>query len=157
MDGVFTYHGLLYTTFNNLGVKMDAYENVNNQLILRDYMPTNESVWTSKQHSGDIKIVSNVNADYMHNVVMNDTSRIINGVFYHNNFADYVLDSTQNFVDGTIIVQPNANVDFTKNWVYVDRLENNFFNYRISIDDASLENIKYILKFSLFNYNLSLR
>jgi hypothetical protein len=41
--------------------------------------------------------------------------------------------------------------------VYVDRLENNFFNYRIAIDDASLENIKYILKFSLFNYNLSLR
>ena len=28
---------------------------------------------------------------------------------------------------------------------------------RIAIDDASLENIKYILKFSLFNYNLSLR
>ena len=157
MDGVFTYHGLLYTTFNNLGVKMDAYENVNNQLVLRDYMPTNVSVWTSRQHSGDIEIVSNVNADYMHNVVMNDTSRILNGVFYHNNFADYVLDSTQNFLDGDIIVQPNANVDFTKNWVYVDRLENNFFNYRIAIDDASLENIKYILKFSLFNYNLSLR
>ena len=157
MDGVFTYHGLLYTTFNNLGVKMDAYENVNNQLVLRDYMPTNVSVWTSRQHSGDIEIVSNVNADYMHNVVMNDTSRILNGVFYHNNFADYVLDSTQNFLDGDIIVQPNANVDFTKNWVYVDRLENNFFNYRVAIDDASLENIKYILKFSLFNYNLSLR
>jgi hypothetical protein len=136
---------------------MDAYENVNNQLVLRDYMPTNVSVWTSRQHSGDIEIVSNVNADYMHNVVMNDTSRILNGVFYHNNFADYVLDSTQNFLDGDIIVQPNANVDFTKNWVYVDRLENNFFNYRIAIDDASLENIKYILKFSLFNYNLSLR
>jgi hypothetical protein len=157
MDGVFTYHGLLYTTFNNLGVKMDAYENVNNQLVLRDYMPTNVSVWTSRQHSGDIEIVSNVNADYMHNVVMNDTSRILNGVFYHNNFADYVLDSTQNFLDGDIIVQPNANVDFTKNWVYVDRLENNFFNYRIAINDEALENIKYILKFSLFNYNLSLR
>jgi hypothetical protein len=157
MDGVFTYHGLLYTTFNNLGVKMDAYENVNNQLVLRDYMPTNVSVWTSRQHSGDIEIVSNVNADYMHNVVMNDTSRILNGVFYHNNFADYVLDSTQNFLDGDIIVQPNANVDFTKNWVYVDRLENNFFNYRIAINDEALENIKYILKFSIFNYNLSLR
>jgi hypothetical protein len=88
---------------------------------------------------------------------MNDTSRILNGVFYHNNFADYVLDSTQNFLDGDIIVQPNANVDFTKNWVYVDRLENNFFNYRIAINDEALENIKYILKFSLFNYNLSLR
>lgn len=157
MDGVFTYHGLLYTTFNNMGVKMDAYENVNGQLVLRNYMPTNISVWTSRQHSGDIKIASNIDADYMHNVVMNDTSRIINGVFYHNNFADYVLDSNQNFVDGSIIVYPNSNVDFTKNWVYVDRLENNFFNYRISIDDPSLENIKYILKFSLFNYNLSLR
>lgn len=157
MDGVFTYHGLIYTTFNNLGVKMDAYENVNGQLVLRDYMPTNVSVWTSRQHSGDIKIVSNVDADYMHNVVVNDTSRIINGVFYHNNFADYVLDSTQNFLDGDIIVYPNSNVDFSKNWIYVDRLENNFFNYRVSIDDAALENIKYILKFSLFNYNLSLR
>jgi hypothetical protein len=158
IDGVFTYHPLVYTTLNNVGMKIDAYKNVNGQLLITNEVPTSLQVWTSRQHSGEVFLKTPINADYMENVVLNNQfHNIINGVVYCNNLANYVLDDTINFVNGDIFPVPNANVSFSKDWTQVDRLENNFFNYRISIDNKDLENLKFILKFTVLNYNISMR
>jgi|LakMenEpi03Aug12_release.lakeMendotaPanAssembly.Ray.scaffolds.fasta_scaffold02148_6 hypothetical protein len=158
IDGVFTYHPLVYTTLNNVGMKIDAYKNVNGQLLITNEVPTSLQVWTSRQHSGEVFLKTPINADYMENVVLNNQfHNIINGVVYCNNLANYVLDDTINFLNGDIFPVPNANVSFSKDWTQVDRLENNFFNYRISIDNKDLENLKFILKFTVLNYNISMR
>jgi len=158
VDAVFTYHPLVYTTLNNVGMKIDAYKNVNGQLLITNEVPTSLQVWTSRQHSGEVFLKTPINADYMENVVLNNQfHNIINGVVYCNNLANYVLDDTINFLNGDIFPVPNANVSFSKDWTQVDRLENNFFNYRISIDNKDLENLKFILKFTVLNYNISMR
>jgi hypothetical protein len=158
VDGVFTYHPLLYTTLNNVGMKIDAYKNVNGQLLITNEVPTSLQVWTSRQHSGEIFLKTPIDKDYMKNVVLsNEPHSIINGIVYCNNLANYVLDDTINFVDGDIFPVPNANVSFAKDWTQVDRLENNFFNYRVNIDNKDLENLKFILKFTVLNYNISMR
>jgi hypothetical protein len=158
VDGVFTYHPLLYTTLNNVGMKIDAYKNVNGQLLITNEVPTSLQVWTSRQHSGEIFLKTPIDKDYMKNVVLsNEPHSIINGIVYCNNLANYVLDDTINFVDGDIFPVPNSNVSFAKDWTQVDRLENNFFNYRVNIDNKDLENLKFILKFTVLNYNISMR
>ena len=158
IDAVFTYHPLVYTTLNNVGMKIDAYKNVNGQLLITNEIPTSLQVWTSRQHSGEIMLKTPINADYMENVVLNNQPNpIINGIVYCNNLANYVLDDTVNFVTGDIFPVANANVSFSKNWTEVDRIENNFFNYRVKIDNKDLENLKFILKFTVLNYNISMR
>ena len=158
VDAVFTYHPLVYTTLNNVGMKIDAYKNVNGQLLLTTEPPTSLQVWTSRQHSGEVMLKTPVNADYMENVVLsNPPHTIINGIVYCNTLANYVLDDTLNFLNGDIFPVPNANVSFSKDWTQVDRLENNFFNYRVNIDNKDLENLKFILKFTVLNYNISMR
>jgi hypothetical protein len=158
VDAVFTYHPLIYTTLQNIGIKMDAYKNVNDQLILIDEPPTSVSVWTSRQHSGEIMLKKTVDADYMHNIVSStEPYTFINGTIYCNNLSNYVLDSSINFLQGGIFKYPTSNVSFAKDWTQIDRLENNFFNYRINIDNKDLENLKFILKFTLLNYNISMR
>jgi hypothetical protein len=158
VDAVFTYHPLIYTTLQNIGIKMDAYKNVNDQLILIDEPPTSVSVWTSRQHSGEIMLKKTVDADYMHNIVSStEPYTFINGTIYCNNLSNYILDSSINFLQGGIFKYPTSNVSFAKDWTQIDRLENNFFNYRINIDNKDLENLKFILKFTLLNYNISMR
>lgn len=158
IDAVFTYHPLVYTTLNNVGMKIDAYKNVNGQLLITNEIPTSLQVWTSRQHSGEVMLKTPINADYMENVVLNNQPNpIINGIVYCNNLANYVLDDTVNFVNGDIFPAANSNVSFSKNWTEVDRIENNFFNYRVKIDNKDLENLKFILKFTVLNYNISMR
>ena len=158
IDAVFIYHPLLYTTFNNMGIKMDAYKSINNEPVVLLEPPTSVSVWNSHQHSGEIFINTAVNADYMSNLVLgNQPHHFTNGVLYLNNFSNYVLDENQPFLQGDIFKYPNSNVSFAKDWTQVNRLENNYFNYRINIDNKDLENLKFILKFTLLNYNLSMR
>ena len=158
LDGVFTYHPLLYTNFNNMGLKIDAFENVNGQQVILQEPPTSVSIWNSHQHSGEIFIKTPVNEDYMSNVVLgNQPHHFVNGVLYLNNFSNFVLDQSQPFLQGDIFKEPNNNVSFSKNWTEVNRLESNFFNYRVKIDDKDLENLKFILKFTVLNYNISMR
>jgi hypothetical protein len=158
VDSVFTYFPMNYTTLQNIGIKMDVYNNVNDQLILVDEPPTSVSVWTNRQHSGEVFLKTPVNIDYMSNVVLdNQPHNIINGMVFCNNLMNYVVDSSQNFLQGSIFKYPNTNVSFAKDWTKVDRLENGFFNYRININNKDLENLKFILKFTLLNYNISMR
>jgi hypothetical protein len=158
LDGVFTYHPLLYTNFNNMGLKIDAFENVNGQQVMLQEPPTSVSIWNNHQHSGEIFIKTPVNEDYMSNVVLgNQPHHFVNGILYLNNFSNFVLDQSQPFLQGTIFKEPNNNVSFSKNWTEVNRLESNFFNYRVKIDDKDLENLKFILKFTVLNYNISMR
>ena len=158
LDGVFTYHPLLYTNFNNMGLKIDAFENVNGQQVLLQEPPTSVSIWNSHQHSGEIFIKTPVNEDYMSNVVLgNQPHHFVNGILYLNNFSNFVLDQSQPFLQGDIFKEPNNNVSFSKNWTEINRLESNFFNYRVKIDDKDLENLKFILKFTVLNYNISMR
>jgi hypothetical protein len=158
LDGVFTYHPLLYTNFNNMGLKIDAFENVNGQQVILQEPPTSVSIWNSHQHSGEIFIKTPVNEDYMSNVVLgNQPHHFVNGILYLNNFSNFVLDQSQPFLQGDIFKEPNNNVSFSKNWTEINRLESNFFNYRVKIDDKDLENLKFILKFTVLNYNISMR
>jgi hypothetical protein len=158
IDAVFTYHPLLYTTFNNMGVKIDAYKNINNETVVLQEPPTSVLIWNSHQHSGEIFINTAVNTNYMSNLVLgNQPHHFANGVLYLNNFSNYVLDESQPFLQGDIFKYPNNNVSFAKDWTQVNRLENNYFNYRINIDNKNLENLKFILKFTLLNYNISMR
>ena len=158
VDAVFIYHPLIYTTFNNMGIKIDAYKNINNEQVVLLEPPTSVSVWNSHQHSGEIFINTKVNEDYMSNLVLgNQPHHFANGVLYLNNFSNYVLDESQPFLQGDIFKDPNNNVSFAKDWTQVNRLENNYFNYRVKIDNKDLENLKFILKFTLLNYNISMR
>jgi hypothetical protein len=94
----------------------------------------------------------------MSNVVLgNQPHHFVNGILYLNNFSNFVLDQSQPFLQGTIFKEPNNNVSFSKNWTEINRLESNFFNYRVKIDDKDLENLKFILKFTVLNYNISMR
>jgi hypothetical protein len=70
---------------------------------------------------------------------------------------NYVVDSNLNFLVGDIFPYPNSNVSLSKDWTKIDRLENGYFNYRVNIDNKELENLKFILKFTLLNYNISMR
>jgi hypothetical protein len=158
LDGVFTYHPLLYTNFNNMGLKIDAFENVNGQQVILQEPPTSVSIWNGHQHSGEIFIKTPVNENYMSNVVLgNQPHHFVNGILYLNNFSNFVLDQSQPFLQGDIFKEPNNNVSFSKNWTEINRLESNFFNYRVKIDDKDLENLKFILKFTVLNYNISMR
>ena len=158
IDAVFVYHPLIYTTLQNVGIKMDCYKNVNNQLILVDEPPTSVSVWTDRQHSGEVMLKTPINADYMENVVLNNQPHnIINGTIFCNSLMNYVVDSNLNFLVGDIFPYPNSNVSLSKDWTKIDRLENGYFNYRVNIDNKELENLKFILKFTLLNYNISMR
>jgi hypothetical protein len=141
-----------------MGIKMDAYQSINNEPVVLLEPPTSVSVWNSHQHSGEIFINTAVNEDYMSNLVLgNQPHHFANGVLYLNNFSNYVLDESQPFLQGDIFKYPNNNVSFAKDWTQVNRLENNYFNYRINIDNKDLENLKFILKFTLLNYNISMR
>ena len=158
IDAVFVYHPLIYTTVQNVGIKMDCYKNVNNQLILVDEPPTSVSIWTDRQHSGEVMLKTPINADYMENVVLNNQPHnIINGTIFCNSLMNYVVDSNLNFLVGDIFPYPNSNVSLSKDWTKIDRLENGYFNYRVNIDNKELENLKFILKFTLLNYNISMR
>jgi hypothetical protein len=137
---------------------MDCYKNVNNQLILVDEPPTSVSVWTDRQHSGEVMLKTPINANYMKNVVLNNQPHnIINGTIFCNSLMNYVVDSNLNFLVGDIFPYPNSNVSLSKDWTKIDRLENGYFNYRVNVDNKELENLKFILKFTLLNYNISMR
>ena len=158
IDAVFVYHPLIHTTFNNMGIKMDAFNSINGQNVLVEEPPTSVSIWNNVQHSGEIFIKTPVTEDYMSNVVLgNQPHHFVNGVLYLNNFSNYVLDQSQPFLQGDLFKTPNNNVSFAKDWTQVNRLESSFFNYRINIDNKDLENLKFILKFTLLNYNISMR
>ena len=67
-----------------------------------------------------------------------------------------ILDDTKDFLEGNIIQKPNTNVSFEKDWNTIDRLNNNWYTYRLTVDN-NITDTKFIYKSSLFNHNISIR
>jgi hypothetical protein len=148
---------MYYSTLNNLGFKLDAYVNKNNQLLYSRSMPTDLMVWTDRQHTGKLIFNNNLDENYMSNIVKNNYVQRTEGFVYYNNLLDYVVDSDETFIEGDLFKEPNANVTLNKDWKKIERLNNNYFIYRLGVDNKELENTKFILKFATYNNNLSIR
>ena len=157
IQGVVSNNPLYYSTLNNMGFKIDAFIKKNEQLLYSREIPSELMVWTDRQHSGKLEFNNVLNENYMHDIVVNNYVQRTEGFIYYNNIADYVLDSDQTFIEGEIFKEPNSNVSFEKDWTKVERMANNYFMYRLGVNNKELENIKFILKFVTYNNNLSIR
>jgi hypothetical protein len=157
IQGVVNNNPMYYSTLNNLGFKLDAYVNKNNQLLYSRSMPTDLMVWTDRQHTGKLIFNNNLDENYMSNIVKNNYVQRTEGFVYYNNLLDYVVDSDETFIEGDLFKEPNANVTLNKDWKKIERLNNNYFIYRLGVDNKELENTKFILKFATYNNNLSIR
>jgi hypothetical protein len=143
-------------SITNLGFKIDSINYKDSNTLESEEIPNKLEVWNNRQHTGVLELSNSVTSNYTEDIILGKYSDKIEGVYMYNNMHDYVLDSGSQFLTEGLIQNPNSNVSLNKDWTKIERLNNNWFIYRLSVDDDRINN-KFIYKGVLFNFNTSIR
>ena len=153
IQGVFKTNAFKHNILNNVGFLLSAKDDSNKYT---NSIPNKLEIWTERQHSNIINLNNTIDTNYMSNIVMNNYANKVDGVLFYNNIYDYVLNPELAFLNTGIIEEINNNVSYNKDWNQLSKLKNNWFIYRLIVDNLEIDT-KYIYKGALFNYNFSIR